>query len=108
MFKMPKVKKAEMVAWHMNGVRTRDWTPALVVQVNHDNLELLIFGRNVVNVIPKDGVRHVDDPKAQALRDQTIAAGVWEPLEEAQARDEREQQKDEEARKPQKQLAAAK
>jgi hypothetical protein len=86
------------------------------VQVNHDNLELLIAGRNIVNLIPKDGVRHVDDPKAQTLRDQTVASGVWEALSEAQDGDEKVIQREEDARKreeddrkaKQKQLAGAK
>lgn len=109
MFQAPKVKKGEMVAWHMNGVRTKDWTPAIVMQVNHDNIEVLVLVRNHLNLLARDGVRHVDDPRAQQLRDQTIHSGVWEKLGEAQERDMKEQaRKEEQAKEAAKQPVGAK
>lgn len=61
-FKMPPVKKGQMVLWYPAGIRKEDAAAAVVTNVGHDTVCLALVVKDCPTLQPRDGVRHMTDP----------------------------------------------
>jgi hypothetical protein len=73
-FKAPEVKLGQMVYWFPAKDHHEPF-PAIVTGVGQDTLCVNFFQANIHNLGLKDGVRHVDDPRAKLA--ELRSNGVW-------------------------------
>lgn len=83
-FKMPEVEQGEMVMYQGGSFnRSRPSLPAVVMQINPNSLELMVFDPQIGPRLLPDSVRHKDDPELARLRrvnsndDERHEIGVW-------------------------------
>jgi hypothetical protein len=67
-FTMPHVEIGDMVIWYPDGVRANNSEEmahaAIVTKIGYDSLNLNVCSPSSYNFMIRDGVRHLDDPKA--------------------------------------------
>lgn len=78
-FKPPRVALGSTVLWK-HSTASPDPAAAIVTRVSPDAISVLIFPTESRAGIPKDAVRHADDPANDTL---ISDAGVWEQTEDA-------------------------
>ncbi len=75
LFKQPAAEVGMPVLWFPYGDNANGVFPATVVKVNNQTLTLAVMTPDSLNLLVKEGVRHMSDPQARQaeLRDQ----GGW-------------------------------
>ncbi len=74
-FDPPEALLGDTVFWFPGGSVNEPPEVAVVAAVGHDALALSIFSPYVDRMVLKDGVRHVDDPRAKSV--ELREAGGW-------------------------------
>ncbi len=88
-YKMPKVILGDSVYWFAGGNPTVEPAAAVVTRIGRDNICVNILSPTSYNFLIRDGVRHVDDPRAPV--DQKEEGG-WMHREDHLARENRREQ----------------
>lgn len=75
-YKMPEVEPGMFVYWYPGGEKSRIPHTAIVTALGFDSLCLSIVDQNSHNLLIRDGVRHMDDPRARAT--EMFENGGWD------------------------------
>jgi len=62
-YRMPRPYLGEVVYYYVDGDTGRDPVPAIVVAVGAETLNVSVVVKDAMSVQPRDGVRHISDPR---------------------------------------------
>lgn len=82
-FKMPPIEVGRSVVWYADSRPDTEPSAAIVCVAKQNNVDLVVMDRDIINVRPRDGVMHVDDPRVKIHPDER---GAWDYTDEDKRR----------------------